>query len=201
MAEEATSAAPSEPGPSKLPLIIGGVNTLLVLAAAGVLAYTQLIFKRPQITEQSERARIAAMKSSPGPGMTSGYVSFEPMTINIAPSVPQVGPVDGGQNAPSAKIQGKLHYATIGFSLELKDISRDSEVEAIRPLILDQFLGIVGRKQFQDLTSIEGRYVLKTELIEVANELAKKRLVGSANTGGDPGPLVSNLFFNQFIVQ
>jgi flagellar basal body-associated protein FliL len=177
-----------------LSLLLGVLNTVLVLAAMGTLTYTRLIFKRPQITEEGERDRLVTMQTDAKPALTSGYVSFEPTTVNISSSPPQAKAADGTQS----QILGKLHYATIGFSMELKDISRKDDIEALRPLIMDQFLALVGRKQFHELTSVEGRYILRTQLIEVANSMAAKRLKESQ---ADTGPLVVNLYFNQFLVQ
>jgi flagellar basal body-associated protein FliL len=182
------------PKPSKLPLLLGLVNSVAILAAVGTLAYTRILFKRPQITEAGEREKIAQMSTAPKVATTTGFATFDPITINIAPSPTQPKPADG----TPTQIQGKLHYATIGFSIELRDIARKDELEAIKPLVIDQFLALVGRKQFHELTSVQGRYVLKTQLIEIVNLLATKRLPpGTA----EAGPLSSNLFFNQFIVQ
>lgn len=188
------ASADTGPKPPKLPLILGLLNTVAILAAAGTLAYTKILFKRPPITEDGERARLERAKTAPKPEAQTGYVTFDPLTINISPSPPQPKAPEGAQS----QLQGKLHYANIGFSLELHDISRKEEVEAIKPLIADQFLSLVGHKQFHELTSVQGRYVLKTQLIETVNALAAKRLDTSKP---DPGPLVTDLFFNQFVVQ
>jgi flagellar basal body-associated protein FliL len=193
-AAEAGGEVDAGPKPSIIPLLMGLLNTVAILAAVGTLVYTRLMFKRPQITEEGERARLEQLKAAPKPEMKSGYVTLDPLTINISPSPPQPKPADGTQT----QLQGKLHYATIGYSLVLRDIGRKDEVDAIKPLITDQFLGTVGRKQFHELTSVQGRYVLKTQMIEIINGLAAKRVDASKP---DPGPLVTDLYFNQFIVQ
>ena len=193
-AAEAGGEADTGPKPSKLPLLLGLLNTVAVLAAVGVLAYTRLLYQRPQITEDGEREKIALMKAAPAAAVHTGFETFEPLTINISPSPPNPKPADG----TASQIQGKLHYATIGFSLELRDIAHKDEIEAIKPLIIDQFLALVGRKQFHELTSVQGRYVLKTQLIEIVNNFAAKRRPPDQ---ADPGPVVINLFFTQFIVQ
>lgn len=193
-AEAGAEVADTGPKPPKLPLILGLVNTLVIFAAMGLLAYTKLVYKRPQITEDDERAKIIAEKAAPKAISNPGYVAWEPITINISPSPMNPKPADG----TNGQIQGKLHYATIGFSLELNNVGRKDEVEALRPLITDQFLALVGHKQFHELTSVQGRYVLKTQLIEIVNAIAAKRLPADQP---DPGPLVNNLFFIQFIVQ
>jgi flagellar basal body-associated protein FliL len=191
-------AVDAGPQPSKLPLLIGLVNTIAVVAAIGMLIYTRILYKRPQITEEGERQKIEALKALPPPTTVPGYVNFEATTINISPSPVETKPSDGASNSQTV---GKLHYATIGFSIELGDINRKDELEALKPLILDQFLALVGHKQFHELTSVQGRYVLKTQLIELANALAVKRSQLTPSQAEQAGPLITGLFFNQFIVQ
>jgi flagellar basal body-associated protein FliL len=188
--------ADTGPKPSKLPLIVGLVNTIAVLAAVGMLVYTRVLYKRPPITEDGERAKIEAMKAAPTAPAVLSFINFDPLTINISPSPPNVRPQEGSNE----QIAGKLHYATIGFSVQV-DENRKDELDALKPLILDQFLALVGHKQFHELTSVQGRYVLKTQLIELANALALKRQQMAGQTQQDNGPLISGLFFNQFIVQ
>jgi flagellar basal body-associated protein FliL len=191
---ETEAEKPAGPKAPMGPLILGLLNTIVILAAVGMLAYTKLVFKRPPITEEGEREKIEALKSAPKASTVHGYVQFDPVTINISaiPTQPK-NPEGSGE----AQVQGKLHYATIGFSLELPDVGRKEELESIKPLIADQFLALTGRKQFHELTSVQGRYVLKTQMIEIVNNLANKRLA----EGSMKGPLVSDLYFNQFIVQ
>jgi flagellar basal body-associated protein FliL len=176
-AEAADSSAPvdSGPKPSKLPLLLALLNTLTILAAVGALVYTRILFKRPKITEESERARIEAMKAAkPAKSVIPGIVVFDSTTINIASTPVHPKAADSTSTNPSQRLGGKLHYATVGFTLEVRDGSRKGEVEAIRPLITDQFLTIMGKKQFHELNSVQGRYVLKTQVIELANDLLVK---------------------------
>jgi flagellar basal body-associated protein FliL len=185
------------PKPSQLPFLITLVNTVAILAAVGVLVYTRLLFQRPKITEESERARIEQMKNAKPVAETAhGTVMFDPTTINIASAPEQPKPADG----TSTQLNGKLHYATVGFALEITDGSKKAEIEEIRPLITDQFLTLMGKKQFHELTSVQGRYVLKTQVMELANELWAKRQKKD-DQRNPPEPLVDNLFFTQFIVQ
>jgi flagellar basal body-associated protein FliL len=86
---EAQDSAPVDTGPkeSKLPLLVSLINTVAILAAVGLLAYTKLVFKRPKITEETERAVIEKMKTEkPSKPLVSASVMFDPTTINIASS-------------------------------------------------------------------------------------------------------------------
>lgn len=199
-------AAPAPSGP-KLPLILGLVNTVAVLAAMGALLYTRVLYKRPAITETTERARIAKEYAKPSAPAESGFVNFEPAKINIAAA-------------------GKMHYALIGFQLEIRDITKKGEVEKVRPLIMDRFLGIVGRKEFHELTNVQGRYVLKTQILDAINTTIREnagriQAAPDPKKGGEGGEhggakgheaakeapldlkedLATNLYFTDFTVQ
>jgi flagellar basal body-associated protein FliL len=150
----AEAAAPSGPKESKLPMILLLVSFLTSTVAMVVLIKTRVLYKRPVITEESERKRLEALAAATSkPALESGLVAFDPVTINLAP------------------VQGRSHYATIGFSLEIRDKTRQNDVEAVRALIMDKFLGLVGRKQPFELNNVQGRFVLRTELIDTANKV------------------------------
>ena len=197
---------PAPPAPSKGPLLLALVNAIGVMAALGALVYTRVLYKRPMITEDGERDRLAAVAASPTPAPLPGMISFEPVTVNIKASPSQPKPLDG----TAQQIQGKLHYVTLGFSLEVRDLSLKTDIEAISPMYMDRVLTMLGHKSFQELTTVQGRYVLRTQLLETANELLVKHLPpppGAAHAAREPGgqnrpdPIVTGVYFTQFIVQ
>jgi flagellar basal body-associated protein FliL len=198
---EATDSAPETntgPKESKLPLLVSLINTVAILAAVGLLAYTKLVFKRPKITEETERASIEKMKAEkPSKPMTPATIVFDPTTINISSSPEAPKPQDGTQT----QLGGKLHYATVGFALEIDDADKKADVETIRPLITDHFLTLMGHKQFHELTSVQGRYILKSQVLEIANQLWAKRQSPNGENVPASDPLFTNLYFTQFIVQ
>jgi flagellar basal body-associated protein FliL len=187
------------------------VNVLALLAAAGLLYYTRMVFKRPVITESGERARLAKMHASPLPPSIPMTIAFEPLTVNIE-ATPVAPKADEKSNQ---QIQGKLHYVTLGFSLEIRDSKRKEEIEELRPFLIDHLLHVLGHKKFQELNSVQGRYLLRTEIVNFANDyLEKHKLKGFAkpteepkekeDDSTEPAPkdiLVTELYFNQFIVQ
>jgi flagellar basal body-associated protein FliL len=200
---EAQESTPVDTGPkpSQLPLLVSMINTVAILAAVGILTFTKILYKRPKITEESERANIEKMKNAkPEKSLVPASIVFESSTINIAATPEQPKSSDGTSN----QIQGKLHYATVGFTIEISDETKKADVETIRPQISDQFLTLMGKKQFHELTSVQGRYVLKTQILELANELWNKRQKKDDRTtaSGDMEPsLFTNLYFTNFIVQ
>ncbi|OFZ83258.1 MAG: hypothetical protein A2583_03225 [Bdellovibrionales bacterium RIFOXYD1_FULL_53_11] len=194
--EEKAAPAPEPSGggggglASKLPLIVGALNTLVVLGFFGTVFYTNKVYKKPRITEDDERVRLVQAHASPKPAVAAALINFEPVTINIesTPSMPR--PADG----TNQQIHGKLHYVTVGFSIEVRDGGRKDEVEALRPLIMDKMLSMLGRRNYNELITVQGRYVLRTQLLDVVNQLLVKDAVVKT-------AVATNLYFTQFIVQ
>ncbi|MGK5084985.1 flagellar basal body-associated FliL family protein [Bdellovibrionota bacterium FG-1] len=247
MAEEKTEAPVEESKPARpkgplLQLILVVVNTLVILGAVGMLYYVKIIFKRPPITEEFERKRLEKVKADPLDGpLVPGQITFGPMTINLQPDPARVG-----------RTEGQIHTAWVSVSFDLRDIGQKDVVESIRPVIMDKLLAMLAQKTVQELTTVQGRYVLRTQILDLVNVLTshlpslpfaeppKKQLLssapkdehGAAHEGAPPaegggehgeanttpkfkeekhadGPpigtifrdgLVSNVFFNQFIV-
>lgn len=197
--KEAVAAAPPPVakvglGANKVPLIMALVNLVVLLGAGGVLFYTRFMYKRPPITEAGERDRIDKQFEDSVHESTASLVSFEPMTVNIGSNPAQPKPADG----TSSQLHGKLHYVYLAFALEVKDRSRVMEIEGMRPLVLDKILSVLGRKKYYELNTIQGRYLLRTQIIDLVNELADKKKIG---TQDGKSSLVTNVFFSQFIVQ
>ena len=187
-----TSAAPAGaagPGPSKLPLLVALINTLAIMGALGTFVYTRILFKRPVITEEAERARLAdeALKKA-NASAVSGTVTFPPVTINIKPTF--IGPETGAKALASAK----LHYATMAFTLELRDERQKDLIETLQPVIFDRVLSLMGRKNYADLTSVQGRYVVRTQMQDIVNQLV------AAETK-DKTAAVTNVYFSTFMIQ
>jgi flagellar basal body-associated protein FliL len=182
----------------------------------GLLAYTKLIFKRPPITESAERERLAKRKAKMEKAPTvPGLVAFEPVTVNIKP----VQPKTSGEAV--------LRYAKIGFALELKDGSKKGEIEELKPVFMDKLMSLLGRKSYSDLTTVQGRFLVRTEIMDAINELIQKSRIdthkakqekeakaGHGEQAGDAAHeddereiaqsrevLVTNVYFTDFIVQ
>jgi flagellar basal body-associated protein FliL len=186
---ESVESAPRKSG-AGVSLLIPLLNTVAILAVLGMLIYTQVLYQRPVITESSERERLSQLRAAPVPVPTPGTMIFEPVTVNIKSTPEQPKAADG----TSAQIQGKLHYAKMGFALELKDAAKKEKLETMRPVIMDGVLSTLGRKSFHELTTVQGRYVLKTQILDLTNQIAMKEI-------SPKDPLVTNVYFTDFIVQ
>lgn len=195
MADAAPAAEGAAPTPKtpKGPMILVLLNTVAAIAALGMFVYVKLIFKRPQITESLERLKIEEAKkkkaalAGQGPAV---LINFEPVTINIKATAQQLKQIEGTQ----AGLEGQMHYATVGFALEIRDESKKDMIEKFRPIILDKVLAIVGRKDYNELITVQGRYLLRAQIQDLTNELA------SAGTGQKEA-FVTNVYLSQFQVQ
>jgi flagellar FliL protein len=184
-AAPAPAASGSSSGGSKfgLPVIVGLLNTLVLLGALGTAAYTLLMFKRPEITEEQERAKLEALRASPSPAPSTGYIEVPAFSVNIRST-----PAQPGSIGYDPQIAGKLHYVSLGFSLEMKHMDVADDFEVIKPMFMDRLLQLLGKKEFNELTTVQGRYLVRNEIMELANELLKQAVV-------------LNVFFTKFVVQ
>ncbi len=179
---EETSAPKAKPGPALLVVLL---NSIVLLGATGYLYYTRMVFKRPAITEKNEREKLEKTHEKKIASINPGLVNFETMTINIKTS-------EEPERPP------KLHYVTTSFSLETRE---EDLVDGITPLkahIVDKVISIVGRKSFQELTTVQGRYLLRTQLTDGINELLE---TFQKKNNVDWDPPLTNVYFNQFTVQ
>lgn len=184
MAEaEAVTVTPRSPLP-RVPLLLALVNLVAIAIATGAIIYTKIIYQRHPITEESERKRLTDTYQSSKNVSDSGYVTFEPFTVNILanPANPRL------EAGTDSQIAGKQHYAYVGFALELRDIKSKERVEKLKPLLMDRLLYLFGKKSYQELVTVQGRYVLRIEIQDLTNKQM-----------GDF--LVSNVFFTEFTVQ
>lgn len=179
--------------PQKAPLpLIPLLNTVALLGAIGLAVYSKILFKRPPITEKEERSRLVKLHSSPTPAPKPVSVSFGPITVNIQSNPSQPKPADG----TFQQIQGKLHYVTLGFSVEIRDENQKDLLDAVHPILLDKIIYFVGKKTFHELTTVQGRYILQSSIHDMGNELINARMQKPLPEG-----LITHVYFTQFIVQ
>lgn len=172
-AEEAEAGAEGGEAPKKkldtqTLLVLG--NTVLVLAALGTLAYTKLLYQRPVIDEPTELAKKQEeLKTAPEP-TERPLVTFDQMTVNIAMT------------------SGKTHYATVAIAVECRDSEAMAKINAKKAELTDKVIAALGKKQITEINTIQGKLMLKSELIRRFNEVTA------------PGA-VTDLYFSAFILQ
>jgi flagellar basal body-associated protein FliL len=93
-------------------------------------------------------------------------------------------------------IGSKNHYLTTAFNLEIQDPAHAELIESLKPFLLDQLIQIAGKKTFEELSTVQGRYIFQSQLVDIANQTLAKRM--------HPPPkelIVSHLYFTTFLVQ
>lgn len=193
-AESVESHAPAGPSAPKGPLLVTLANTVMILAALGTFVYTRILFKRPQITESAERTRIIAeaQKHQRAANSTLGQVFFDPITANIKSNPDAFKSIDGPDHIVEGS--GKIHYATVAFTLEIKDADQKDLIEQLRPRITDQILSMLGHKDFKEMTTVQGRYLIRTQILDMVNDLVSQQAKVKTT-------LATNVFFTIYIVQ
>lgn len=145
-------------------------NAILLLAALGMFVYTKLLFHRPVIAEETEIQKKQEELKKPAEPTDRPIIVFEQMIVNIAMT------------------SGKAHYITIAFAVECKDDEIAATVKAKKALFIDQLIALVGKRQLTELNTIQGKLLLKTELM--------RKFDAIVNPGG-----ITNIYFSNFILQ
>lgn len=162
---------------NKLGLILGLVNTLVIAGVLGLFVYTKMVYKRPPITESQQRKRLASpeKKVEVVHNQKKGLVHLDAITANLDPFTD----LDGKQ---------KLHYVSLSLSVEIRDEKEVSKFEAIKPIVLDQILQQLGKRKFEDLNQVQGRYLFRSLIIDATNAYLKE-------------PVVTEVYFTNFLLQ
>jgi flagellar basal body-associated protein FliL len=191
MSETATADAASAAPKKALPIgvILGALNVVAVLGVAGLIYYTRVLHKRPPITEIQEREKVLAQAARVEPAdRTLQFVKFEPMTVNLK-STDVVRPSEG--SAPSSYT---LHYANFAFTVQAIGSDAETRLNAKKTEFIDELLRYLGNTSHEELSTVQGRYILRTEMAAMLNRHV---------TGGkrEVEPIVLDVFFTEFTVQ
>jgi len=169
-----TEAEGEEAAPPKrkieLQTLLVLLNSLLVLAAVGTAVYTKLMFEKPPLVEEVELEKKKDELKTPATPVDKVMVAFDPMTVNVATT------------------SGKAHFATLGFAVECRDQGAGELVQAKKAILLDKIVQTLGKRQVTQLNTIQGKLLLKTDLIRQFNS----ELEAGA---------VTDLYFSSFVLQ
>lgn len=111
-------------------------------------------------------------QKSPPKKMT---INFDPLTANLNPYLDENG-------------KQKTHYVSMTLALEIRSEEDQPKFEEAKPVVLDKLLQILVKKKFEDLNQVQGRYLLRSQIIDAANEY-----LGA--------PIVTEIYFFDFILQ
>lgn len=159
----------------KLGQILLILNTVAIAAVLGLFVYTKVIYKRPSITEAKERVKLSQQKPQSHSEGVRAIVQLDPITANLDPFTD----VDG---------KSKVHYVTMTLAVEVRDQGEVDKFRAAQPVVLDRVLVQLGKKKFEELNQVQGRYVFRSQIIDAANEY-----LGA--------PIVTEVYFNDFLLQ
>lgn len=161
----------------KLGLILGLVNTLVIAGVLGLFVYTKMVYKRPPITESQERKRLAStqQKVEVVHNQKKGIVPLDAITANLDP-----------YNTPDGK--QKMHYIAMSLAVEVRSEQEVHKFDAIKPIVLDQILQQLGKKTFEDLNQVQGRYLFRSLIIDATNAYLKE-------------PVITEIYFTDFLLQ
>lgn len=79
-------------------------------------------------------------------------------------------------------------YLKISIELEIKGKEPDKLIEQKMPIIKDTLILLLSSKTFDELSTLEKKYKLKMEIAQRLNQILEK-------------PIVTNVFFTEFLVQ
>lgn len=158
-----------------LGLILGLVNTVVVAAVLGLFVYTKMVYKRPAITEEQQRKRFKKPDHPVEANHTKGMIMLEPITVNLDP-----------YKDPDGK--EALHYVAMTLAVETRNEKENFKFEEIKPFVQDQIIQQLGKKKFEDLNQVQGRYLFRSLIIDATNDYLKE-------------PVVTEVYFADFLLQ
>jgi flagellar basal body-associated protein FliL len=161
----------------KIGLILGLLNTVAIAAVLGLFVYTQVIFKRPPITESKERAKLVKKAEAPVVVDRSKtvMVPLDAVTVNL-------DAYTGADGKP------KTHVVSMNLALEIVNEKAREKVDSAKPALLDRIIQNLGKRRFEELNQVQGRYVFKSQVIDDSNDYLK-------------APVVVEVFMTDFMLQ
>jgi flagellar basal body-associated protein FliL len=180
MAEEKEESTEKEVKPKKplnLSFLLLILNTIGTLILGGVVYYTKFIYKKPVITESQELEKLKAQIKKYNVPENKQVIVFEQQTINLATSY------------------GTPHYITISIGVECRDEQVAANLNALKPIFNDRLIKILGQKSVDELNTVQGKLILKTDLLNAFNELIHKYAKES------PEVPITEIYFNTYILQ
>ncbi len=166
MAEEINSEVSDEQqketkkkGSKKKLIIIIAAVALIVLIGGGVFAYTMFFSGKDKSGETQQKAEKSKVKTAMMP--------LEPFILNLAE-------------------HGRFLKLTI--QLELNDAATQPTVTEKIPQLRDAIITLVSSKSAESLSSPEGKFLLKDEILLRANQAIGK-------------DVFKNLYFTEFVMQ
>ena len=158
--QEETTGAPNKKGNKMLIMIIVAVT--VVLGAGGVIGYTLMSGKGEHTETEAEKKEEKAKEASV-------IFALDPFVLNLA---------DHGR------------YLKVSIQFEISDESMQDFVKNKTPQLRDTIITLVSSKSLNSISSPEGKFQLKDEVLFRANQIL-----------GMEKDIFKNLFFTEFVMQ
>ena len=153
--------------PNKILIAVVGIIfvVMLGLSAGLFMIWTKL----SDAAVPPAPAAVTEANSLPTGNPIGTIYSFETFIVNLAD-------------------EGGKRYLRVTMDLELIDGANTNEIKMRLPQLRDSILMILPSKRFEDIRTIEGKTILRNEIIDKLN----------SDFGRE---IVSNIFFTEFVVQ
>ena len=176
--KETKKEAPSGPkvimGLPLLLFIFFTLNILVTLGALGLIIHSQLIYKKPPITDdqvETELQKKIDTKKVDSEKASVFTEVFPPMTINLR-----------GQQG------GRGHFASVETVILCPTDVCLAQVKTFRAVIEDSIQESIGAHSLSEMASLETKFRIKHEILSKVNSLLK-------------GTAATEVLFTSFVVQ
>jgi len=166
--EKTPEQAPAKKS-SKMMLILAAV-LLVVLVGGGVAAFLLLNREKPATQAAAGPAADDAAAAAEGySDLVGPMIDLEPFIVNILD-------------------QNGTRYLKAAITLEIADPKKAQTIQQRMPQVRDAILLLVGNKSFNELSDLQGKLQLRSELVDRLN-----KILG--------GGCVRKIYFTDFVVQ
>jgi len=170
--EEESEGGGKKKGGSKLKLIIVIVLVLVILGVLGGAAYMMFLKPKPEETEQTagKKKKAVPKKKEAASSEIGVLYPFETFIVNMADS-------------------GGTRYLKVTLQVELDQTEKLVEaMDKRKPQLRDAVLTVLATKRYEEVSSAQGKLILKQEIIRRVNSLVSE---GS----------ITNVYFTEFVAQ
>ncbi|GAB6060760.1 flagellar basal body-associated FliL family protein [Desulfonatronum parangueonense] len=168
MAKKEVESAGEEKKGGKLKWVIL-MFILLLLAGGGAAAYWFFMGPGAEPREESEQAQARDARSTPRTEFVPEIVSLQPFIVNLADPLGR-------------------RFLRMSLSVEVLNNSVVSDLQRADSRVRDAIILLLSGKTFSDLASMEGKIILKNEIMDRLNQI-----LGSGR--------VTNVYLTEFVIQ
>ncbi len=149
MAKDKKKDEPAEGGgPSKLPIILGISNTVLILVVGGLSVMNML--KKPEAAVSSAQVTETAANVDL-PTAAAGTYTFDPFVVNLMDSA-------------------NIRFVKVQLELELSSTDMIAELDERKPQLQDMVISVLSNRTYAELLGVRGKTQVREELLRRMNQ-------------------------------